>query len=164
MPATPIQLMQAMPIFGAIHEDALEYLLEQTRSVTVRAQEFFFHEGDAATGMFVIESGEVEVLKAWRGRDHLLRRMGTGDCFGEMALMDLGRRSASVRAVGDCTAIELRPEHLHRLFERDPVQFALIQMNMGREVSRRLRATDELLFRAEMGALPKDIDPRLQTT
>jgi len=151
MAATRIELMQAMPIFGAIHEDALQVLLEQTRSVTVRAPEYFFHEGDQAVSMFVIESGKVEVLKAWRGEDHLLRRMGPGDCFGEMALMDLGRRSASVRAIEDCTAIELRPEHLHSLFERDPVQFALIQMNMGREVSRRLRATDELLFRAEMG-------------
>jgi CRP-like cAMP-binding protein len=69
-----------------------------------------------------------------------------------MALMDLQPRSASVKAVEACITIELRPEHLYALFQRDPEQFALIQMNMGREVSRRLRATDELVFQTEMGA------------
>ena len=152
MPATRIELLQGMPIFGAIREDALLYLLEQTRSVSVRAQEFFFREGDQASGMFVLETGRVTVIKEWRGQQLLLHRLGPGDCFGEMALMDLLPRSASVQAVDDCTAIELTPEHLYRLFERDTEQFALIQMNMGREVSRRLRATDELLFRAEMDA------------
>ena len=63
-----------------------------------------------------------------------------------MALMDLNRRSASVRATHDCQAMEIRPSALHELFERDCEQFALIQMNMGREVCRRLRATDDLLF------------------
>jgi CRP-like cAMP-binding protein len=151
MPATRIELLQGMPIFGAIREDALQYLLEQTRSVSVRAQEFFFREGDQASGMFVLETGRVTVIKEWRGQQLLLHDLGPGDCFGEMALMDLLPRSASVQAVDDCTAIELTPEHLYRLLERDAEQFALIQMNMGREVSRRLRATDELLFRAEEG-------------
>jgi CRP-like cAMP-binding protein len=68
-----------------------------------------------------------------------------------MALLDLCPRSASVRAVEDCSAIELSSANLYRLFERDVEQFALIQMNIGREMSRRLRITDDLLFRASMG-------------
>ena len=108
--------------------------------------------------MFVLESGRVAVLKSWKGRVFDLRHLKQGDCFGEMALMDLQPRSASVRALEDCTAIELRPDDLLRLFERDPEQFALIQMNMGREVCRRLRFTDELLFRAQMGVPVDDID------
>lgn len=152
MQATRIELLQAMPIFGAIREDALQFLLDQARSVTVRAGEFFFREGDQATGMFVLEAGRVAVMREWRGDHLLLRHLGPGDCFGEMALMDLMPRSASVQAVSDCSAIELTPEHLYRLSKRDIEQFALIQMNMGREVSRRLRTTDDLLFRAEMAA------------
>ncbi len=155
MSAATIELLQSMPIFGAIREDTLRHLVAQVREVQVTAGAHFFREGDAATGLFVLESGRVEVLKAWQGRDHLLRELGPGDCFGEMALMDFGPRSASVRALEDCTALELCPEHLQSLFDYDPVQFALVQMNLGREVCRRLRATDELLFQAEMtGALP----------
>jgi hypothetical protein len=46
----------------------------------------------------------------------------------------------------DCTAIRLSAANLYRVYERDLKQFALIQMNMGREVTRRLRETDNQLF------------------
>ncbi len=149
-----IAFLQRMPIFGAIREDALQLLLQRARSVEVRAGGFFFHEDDPASSMFVLESGAAAVLKAWRGRDFVLNELQAGDCFGEMALMDLQPRSASVRAESDCRAIEFSNDDLLHLYESDVEQFALMQMNIGREVCRRLRATDELLFRARMGEGP----------
>ena len=146
-----LELLQRMPIFGAIRDDALLFLLAQAREVSVAAGAYFFRENDPAQSMFVLESGCVAVIKGWQRRDFVLHTMEAGDCFGEMALMDLFPRSASVRAETDCVAIELTSGDLLRLFERDAEQFALIQMNMGREVCRRLRATDEMLFRARMG-------------
>src|SRR4249920_848882 len=146
-----IELLQQMPIFGAIQDDALRYLLEPVPSISVPAGQFFFRERDAADCMYVLESGRVAVLKDWAGRELLLRELGQGDCFGEMALLDLFQRSASVRALDECRAMALTPAHLHRLFEHDAEQFALIQMNIGREMSRRLREADEQLFRATMG-------------
>ena len=164
MQTARIELLQRMPIFGAIRDDALQFLLAQTRLVSVVADDFFFREGDQASGLYVLETGRVAVLKDWRGKQFLLRYLGQGDCFGEMALMDLFPRSASVRAMEDCKAIELTAGDLYRLFERDAEQFALIQMNIGREISRRLRATDELLFQAEMGKLPEMSDTLFRTT
>ena len=155
MLATRIELLQGMPIFGAIREDVLRALVEQANVVAVPAGGYFFREGEDAQGMFVLEAGCAAVLKNWQGRKYKLHEFRRGDCFGEMALMDLMPRSASVKALEDCSAIELRPDHLMRLFERDVEQFALIQMNMGREVCRRLRATDERLFAAEMSAEPQ---------
>lgn len=152
MCATRTELLQAMPIFGAIREDTLDYLLAQTRAVSVVAGDLFFREGDDATSMFVLERGRVAVSKRWKDRDFILRYLSQGDCFGEMALMDLQPRSATVKAVEDCAAIELRADDFHRLLEYDLQQFTLVQMNMGREVCRRLRAIDELLFRTEMGS------------
>jgi CRP-like cAMP-binding protein len=146
-----IELLQAMPIFGALSDSALECLLEDAPWVERAAGEYYFREGDAAQSMFVIEQGAVEVLKRWEGSDWPLHELNAGDCFGEMALMDLMPRSASVRAVDDCRAIQLSAATLYRVYERDLEQFAMIQMNMGREVSRRLRQADERLFRARMG-------------
>ena len=151
MQATRIELLQQMPVFGALREDSLHQLLEHTRSVAVAAGEFFFRENHQAASMYVLEAGRVSVIKTWQGRDFVLHNLAAGDCFGEMALMDLFPRSASVRADAHCRAIELAATDLLRLFERDAEQFALIQMNIGREVCRRLRTTDELLFRASMG-------------
>ena len=154
-----LELLQRMPIFGAIRDDALLFLLAQAREVSVAAGAYFFRENDQASSMFVLESGRVVVFKSWQGRDVVLNNMEAGDCFGEMALMDLCPRSASVRAEADCVAIELGSGDLLRLFERDAEQFALVQMNMGREVCRRLRATDEMLFRARMGEVPARLGP-----
>jgi CRP/FNR family transcriptional regulator, cyclic AMP receptor protein len=149
-----VELLQRMPIFGALREDTLETLLVDAPLVERRAGECFFREHDAATAMYVLEVGRVLVFRSWHGGDHPLHALHAGDCFGEMALMDLQPRSASVRALEDCRAIELATSALYRLFERDPEQFALIQMNLGRELSRRLRAADDALFRARLGALP----------
>jgi CRP/FNR family cyclic AMP-dependent transcriptional regulator len=93
-----------------------------------------------------------------RAEDDLLRTLKEGDCFGEMAVMDLFPRSASIRAVEDCTAIRLSAANLYQVYEQDLKQFALIQMNMGREVSRRLREADNQLFRARMGTPDADIE------
>jgi CRP/FNR family transcriptional regulator, cyclic AMP receptor protein len=154
MSATRMDLLQQMPIFGAIRDDALAFLLDAVPSVRVAAGQYFFRERDPADCMYVLESGRVAVLKDWAGREMVLHHLGEGDCFGEMALLDLSARSASVRAETDCQAITLTPTHLLRLFEHDAEPFALIQMNIAREMSRRLRVSDEQLFRATMGALP----------
>jgi CRP/FNR family transcriptional regulator, cyclic AMP receptor protein len=153
-----IALLQAMPIFGALRDDALAVLLEDAASAARDAGAFYFREGDEASCMYVIEAGVVEVRKCWRGHDRPLQRLHGGDCFGEMALMDLFPRSASVCALEPSRAIEITPAALQRLAERDLEQFALLQMNLGREVCRRLRATDELLFRMRRGAVPPEPD------
>jgi CRP/FNR family transcriptional regulator, cyclic AMP receptor protein len=146
-----IEALQRMPIFGGIRADVLEFLVESSTMAEVRKGEYFFRQDDPAQSMFVLEAGAVAILKIWDGREHLLRQLRQGDCFGEMALMDLFPRSASVLALEDCTAIELSAASLYQIYERDVEQFALIQMNMGREVSRRLRVADDHLFRAHLG-------------
>jgi CRP-like cAMP-binding protein len=152
MTDTRTELLQQMAIFGGIRTDILAFLLERASVIRVSANAYFFREGDAAQSMFVLEAGRAAILKEWRGEQHPLRTLETGDCFGEMALMDMKSRSASVRALEGCTAIELSAGCLFELYERDLEQFALIQMNMGREVSRRLRETDDRLFEAMMGS------------
>jgi CRP-like cAMP-binding protein len=146
MSPTRFELLQRMPIFGALRDDTLDFLVGLAQPLAVPAGAWFFREGDAADALFVLETGSATVLKGWEGRAVVLNRLHAGDCFGEMALMDLQPRSASVRADEDCRALRLGSDDLYRLYEHDLEQFALIQMNMGREVCRRLRAVDERLF------------------
>ena len=153
-----ISLLQSMPIFGGIRTDVLQFLLGVCPVVSVPTNEFFFHEHDQADSMFVLEAGKAAVLKSWLGKEYFLRTLKEGDCFGEMAVMDLLPRSASVRAIEDCTAIRLSAANLYRIYAQDLKQFALIQMNMGREVSRRLRESDNRLFSARMGTPAADIE------
>ena len=68
--------------------------------------------------MFVLEEGAVVVLKSWQGQDYVLGTLKAGDCFGEMAVMDLGARSASVRASEDCTAIRISAAGLYKVYAK----------------------------------------------
>jgi CRP-like cAMP-binding protein len=151
-----MELLSAMPVFGGLNEQTLELLTSLAQPVAVAKGEYFFREDDETHSMYVLSSGAIVIFKTWKGKSILLRRMRQGDCFGEMALMDLFPRSASVLAVENCEALEITPATLLEIFRLDTEQFALLQMNMGRELSRRLRKVDELLFRALMGdALPE---------
>jgi CRP-like cAMP-binding protein len=145
-----IQLLQRTPIFGAIQARTLVLLLGGTVNVQVPAGAHFFREGEAANAMFVLESGRVAVVKRWEGVDHHLRDLSAGDCFGEMALIDMSPRSASVIALEDCSAIRLTNTDLYRVYQADLEQFALIQMNIARELSRRLRIANERLLGVEL--------------
>lgn len=159
-----IELMKRTPVFSALREDSLKFLLDFARSVEVPANGFFFREDDQASSMFILERGSAAVVKTWKGREMQLRTLRVGDCFGEMALMDMFPRSAAVRAEEDSSAIELSPRGLVRLYGRDVEQYTLVQINLGREVCRRLRDADERLFRAGMGESDVETDIAFRAT
>jgi len=140
-----------MPVFGGVSEAALEFLIGLANLRRLKAGEYFFREGDDATSIFVIESGKAVIRKKWNGRMHPIKHLAQGDCFGEMALLDLYPRSASVMAEEECVAIELSQDALLKLYQHDLEQFTIIQMNIGREISRRLRLADNQLFRSRFG-------------
>lgn len=100
--------------------------------------------------MYLLEQGRVAILKLWNNSYYRLSILNAGDCIGEMSLIDLGRRSASVLAMTDCKAVELTNATLFKVYERDLEQFTLIQMNMSRELSRRLRSANDTLFQELM--------------
>ena len=146
LPARAVQLQQ-MPLFGGLTEAALGVLLDDSREVAVPAGAFFFREGDPGESLYVLDVGEVELTKAAHAGPVVLAHLQAGDCFGEMALIDLSPRSASAQAVLATRALEISMSGLHALYQRDVEQFALalVQMNMARELSRRLRRLGDRL-------------------
>ena len=152
MADTDIDLLKEMPLFGGLTPETLRLLSQSAPRITVRGHDYFFREGDAGEAMYVLQEGEVAVLKSWQGQTRELRRFLPGDSFGEMALIDLFPRSASVMAVRDSAALQLDNDLLLEIHCRDPEQFTLIQMNLARELSRRLRWADEVLFEFAMEA------------
>lgn len=153
-----IALLQNMPIFGGIRRDVLEFLLSSCPAVNVPMNGAFFCEGELGDQLFVLEKGQAAVLKSWLGKPYRIQTLNAGDCFGEMAVIDHCQRSATVAALTDCTALRISAADLYRVYGHDLKQFALIQMNLGREVSRRLRDANDRLFRATMDAPPTNID------
>jgi CRP-like cAMP-binding protein len=145
-----IEVLQAMPIFGGIEAAVLGQLLEESPIVTVAEGDYFFREGSPADCLFVIDKGHASVIKSWRGHGYVLQDFGPGDCFGEMALLDLRPRSAAIRASQICSAIQISRASLFRLQDDAIEQWALIMRNMAVELSRRLRDMDKRLFQKQM--------------
>jgi len=144
-----IKLLQSTPVFGGITKQALELLLKFSTDCELVEGDHFFEENDDAVSMYILETGVVSVIKHWKDAPVILRQLKSGDCFGEVALMEIMPRSATVRADSHCKAIELPRLALFELYQADLEQFTLIQMNMGREVCRRLRYADDRLFAAQ---------------
>lgn len=144
-----IQLLQSTPFFGATNEHSVALLLNLSQTIYIPAGEYFFHQDDKGDALFLLEKGSAEIFKTFDGFNYILRTVKNGDCFGEMALIDFTPRSATVRAESDCTAIEISSAALHSLYQQDCEQFLIIQMNISREVSRRLRASDDRWFRSQ---------------
>ena len=90
MSSTSLELLQTMPIFGAIQNQTLNFLLERAKDVNVARDGYFFRENDQGSSMFVLEQGSVAVLKSWVDQTQRLASLNRGDCFGEMALIEMG--------------------------------------------------------------------------
>lgn len=146
MQARRLKMLQQMPIFGGVDEATLDLILQNSEIVAVPSGDFFFREGDQDNAIYILERGRVAIFRFWNNQRYKLRELGVGDCFGEMALMDFQPRSAEVVATEDCRAIQITAPQLALLYERDPAQYTMIYMNLGREVCRRLREADRRLF------------------
>ena len=150
MSDTRISLLQDMSIFGAVKQDSLRLLLDRARAIEVPRGEFFFREGDRGNAVFVLEKGSVTVLKHWQGEDYVVRTIEAGNFFGEIALLDFMPRSASVVAEEDCLALALRSIDVLEVAKLDLEQFTMIYMNIAREMGRRLRHANDLLFESRI--------------
>jgi len=144
----PINALQLREIglFGALADDVLAHLAGTLTQLRVQAGDLVFREGDPAREMYVVLDGEVEVLKkSRRGRDMRVAILGPSDCFGEMSLIDVQPRSATVRVLAPARLLRMTSEDLDGLYRHDLKSYALITLNIARDLSRRLRVTDGIL-------------------
>jgi CRP-like cAMP-binding protein len=133
-------------LFGALGDDVLVFLAEMLRVVSPGIGETIFREGEDGTTMFVVLSDEMEVTKKSRaGVDARVAVLGPGDWFGEMSIVDIQPRSASIRALAPGRLIRVSAADLDALYRHDVRAYSIIVLNLARELSRRLRVADGIL-------------------
>ncbi|HXT20629.1 MAG TPA: cyclic nucleotide-binding domain-containing protein [Thermoanaerobaculia bacterium] len=108
---------------------------------------YLFREGDLGTEMFILQDGQVEILKTVNGVDEQLAILDKGDFFGEMSLLEDLPRTATARAVTDCKVIRINGATFDQMLRTKPE----IAVRIMRKLSRRLRQTDQML-REALGA------------
>lgn len=150
--STRLDALRSISIFGGLADQALGFLDGHLEPVEVAAGEAFFVQGDLGDCLFVLVEGRAEVVKSRDGRSLVLATLGPSGCFGEIALIGICPRTATVRAVTDCRALRLSSRVLLQMYRGHPQAFTLVQMNLGREIARRLSALDDVVF--EIAARP----------
>ena len=139
-----------IPIFAGLPERVMDLIAGKLRVVHVVPGAQVLREGEHARSMFVVREGELQILKHGKGgTEFKLAVLKTGDCVGEMSLIDIQPRSATARAIGAATVYVLDLSEIAKLYTSDVEAYALLVLNISREISRRLRVADDVL--ANMG-------------
>ncbi len=125
-----------IPFFSSLpqrgQEEIVAPLLQEER---YRQDEYLFYEGDPAQGLFIVEEGQVKIIKhSPRGKDMILRLLGPGEMFGEVAAFDGGPSPASAQAFEDTTVFHLPQRDFLRLLHEYPSVALLVIEDLGRKL------------------------------
>lgn len=144
-PPTAARLRE-IGLFGGLGDDILETFVANLARVQLAPGEDVIREGEPGRDLFVILSGEIEVLRlSKRGHETRMARLGPGDWFGEMSILDVLPRSSTMRVIAPAELLRFGAQDLDALYRRDLRSYSLLVLNVAREISRRLRVADGLL-------------------
>jgi len=100
-----------------------------------------FSQGDLGTEMFIIQEGEVHIIKHIAHESHILSKLEKGDFFGEMAVLEAMPRTADAVAVTDVKVLVINGSRFDEMLRRNPE----VAVRIIRKYSKRLREANTLL-------------------
>jgi len=137
-----IELLQRVPVFAALGEDELSRVAEVAVPRRFAAGEVVFREGDESSTCYIVRSGHVRAVREHTdGRSITLATFGPGDIFGELAMFDDERRTATIEAIDATEAIAILSGDVRRLLREHPD----IAVKLLSSLVQRLRHTNERL-------------------
>jgi len=132
--------LQRSDLFVGLDPSTLARVAERFRPVFFRQGDVICAEGEPGDRMFIVTSGEVVVLKLMGWGQRVLKEMKEGEIFGEMALISLEKRTATVKALTDVECLEMGQADFGDLLDQTPI-FA---QRVLRVLTKRLRRADEM--------------------
>jgi len=141
----------ATPFFGGLSEASLDLLVSMLVERRFERGATVVSEGAPGRSMFIVHSGELMVSKLGIS-GHVIRmsRLEPGDFFGEMTLIEMQNRSASVIAESPTLLYELTAHELYRYYKVDTHAYVIVMQNINRELCRRLRRADNRIAELQM--------------
>jgi CRP-like cAMP-binding protein len=133
--AAPTELLKRVPLFKGLDDKHITTLSRTFTDRTFKAGQDITSEGGGGVGFFIIEEGEAVVSIGGEER----RTLSAGDYFGEVALIDEGSRSATIRAKTDVKCYGLTPWQFRPLVEEN----ATIAWPLLVSMAQRLREVEQ---------------------
>jgi CRP/FNR family cyclic AMP-dependent transcriptional regulator len=142
--AEVVELLGGVPVFSTLVQSDLERIAEFAVPREFAPGEVVFREGDASDSLYVVREGRARAIRTHRdGRALTLATFGPGDIFGELALFEDERRSATVEAIEPTGVVAVLGPDMRRLMS----EHAEISGRLVIALGRRLRETNERLSR-----------------
>ena len=142
-----VTIIKKIPIFTNLNYRELEEVSKLLHDRVYKPDEYIFKRHAPGEGMFIIHSGEVNIIVGEAtGNTHVLAELSNGDFFGEMALMEDEVRSAAALAKDHTKLLGFFRPDLQTLIEINPSLGNKILQNLSEVVCTRLRKTNELLM------------------
>ena len=91
--------------------------------IHLRTGEYLLREGEESSQMYYIQSGSLAVFKVKGGAEQQIGTLYKGELVGEMSFLDKEPRSASIKAIGDCTLTVIPSEKFERFLDKQPNWF-----------------------------------------
>ena len=132
-----VQVLQEMPLFRNVDPKQLRVVAMMSESLTYRAGERLFEQGDEGDAAFIVLNGEVEVLVRSDGGEQSVARLGKGEIFGELAVICDQTRSSAIAARTDLEVLRLGRGDILKLMR----EFPDILLQMVRILGARLEKT-----------------------
>jgi CRP-like cAMP-binding protein len=147
-PAEGAEERDPLVFLGDRPEDDWSRLLGHTEVRRFSAGETMISAGEVDRALYIVAEGRLEILLPGVDGDINFGSIGPGSVVGEIAFLDAGPRSATIRAVSDGELLRLSFEAYEVLAARYPDLGRAILLDLGRILAARLRETNEALARA----------------
>jgi CRP-like cAMP-binding protein len=142
--AEVVELLGRVPVFSTLEETDLQRIAQLAVPRSFEAGQVVFREGDRSDTCYVVHAGRARAVHDHGdGRTITLATFGSGDIFGELALFEDERRSATVEALEPTSALAVLGPDMRRLMAEHPQ----IAMRLLIALARRLRESNERLAR-----------------
>lgn len=138
-------LLKNIYLFEHFTDTELAQVEKIVKKQTVEAGQDVFGQGAAAESLFVIAYGSIRISQEGNGGEMVIRPLATGSHFGEMALIDRQKRSATATAVERSELLEVPYDALESLFVDAPELAAKLYKSLAHYLSGRLRETTSQL-------------------
>lgn len=139
------------PFFGGLSEASLAFFVSMLIERRFDVGATVVAEGEPGRSMFIVHSGELVVSKLGDGgRVIRIARLESGDFFGEMTLIEMQNRSATVVAESSTLLYELTARNLYTCYKADIHAYVMVIQNINRELCRRLRRADNCIVDLQM--------------
>lgn len=128
--------IESSKLFAELPSEELEFLKNSAQVIESARGSIIFNEGDPGNGLYLIKSGKIQILTSvGKGEEKVFATLGEGEVFGEMAIIENEKRSATAKAIEDSVLYFFPRDVALAALERSPkMAFCLL-----REISRRLR-------------------------